>query len=138
MRIGLVSTCLLSTVFTLAVGTPSAEPLKIGSHLELFVDDYLIEFMEGLELKLHSPRPAERVLTFDKPWEGVTSDYISVLKDDDRYRMYYRGSTHAGKGLTIRPLLLQPTILTSERGTRFGIRKPPNHVPPPHLPDDPL
>ena len=35
------------------------------------------------------------------------------------------------------PLLLQPTILTSERGTRFGIRKPPNHVPPPHLPDDP-
>ena len=36
-----------------------------------------------------------------------------------------------------RPLLLQPTILTSERGTRFGIRKPPNHVPPPHLPDDP-
>ncbi len=37
-----------------------------------------------------------------------------------------------------RPLLLQPTILTSERGTRFGIRKAPNHVPPPHLPDDPL
>ena len=37
-----------------------------------------------------------------------------------------------------RPLLLQPTILTSERGTRFGIRKPPNHVPPPHLPDDPV
>ena len=35
-----------------------------------------------------------------------------------------------------RPLLLQPTILTSERGTRFGIRKAPNHVPPPHLPDD--
>ena len=36
-----------------------------------------------------------------------------------------------------RPLLLQPTILTSERGTRFGIRKAPNQVPPPHLPDDP-
>ena len=35
------------------------------------------------------------------------------------------------------PLLLQPTILTSERGSRFGIRKAPNHVPPPHLPDDP-
>ena len=37
-----------------------------------------------------------------------------------------------------RPLLLQPTILTSERGTRFGIRKAPNQVPPPHLPDDPV
>ncbi len=36
-----------------------------------------------------------------------------------------------------RPLLLQPTILTSERGTRFGIRKVPTTSPPPHLPDDP-
>ena len=36
-----------------------------------------------------------------------------------------------------RPLLLQPTILTSERGTRFGIRKAPNQVPPPHLPEVP-
>lgn len=101
MRIGLIFSCLLSTAFTLAVKTPSADPLKIGSRLELFVDDYLIGSLEGLELKLYSPRAAERVLTFDKPWEGVTSDYISVLKDDDRYRMYYRGSTHAGKDLTI-------------------------------------
>ena len=74
----------------------SEEPLEIGSRLELFVDDYLVESMEGVRLKLHEPRSAGRVLTFDKPWEGVTSDYISVFKDDDRYRMYYRGSSHAG------------------------------------------
>ena len=111
MRIGLISACLVSMALPLAVENAfaeqpsSQEPLDIGSRLELFVDDYLIESLEGIELKLHSPRPAERVLTFDKPWEGVTSDYISVLKDDDRYRMYYRGSTHAGKGLTIFSLL---------------------------------
>ena len=37
----------------------------------------------------------------------------------------------------LRPLPLQPTVLTSKRRSRFGIRKAPNHVPPPHLPDDP-
>ena len=36
-----------------------------------------------------------------------------------------------------RPLLLQPTIWTSETGSRFGIRKVPTTSPPPHLPDDP-
>ncbi len=60
------------------------------------MDDYLIESMEGARLKLHEPVSAGKVLVFDKPWEGVTSDYISVFKDDDRYRMYYRGSSHAG------------------------------------------
>ena len=38
----------------------------------------------------------------------------------------------------LRPLPLQPTVLTSKRRSRFGIRKAPNHVPPPHLPDDPF
>ncbi len=111
---GLASACLLSLTLSPVAGE-QINSLDIGSRLELFVDHYLIESLDGLELKLHSPRPAERVLTFDKPWEGVTSDYISVLKDDDRYRMYYRGSTHAGKGLTI-----------------FSLRKPEESVIPDH------
>jgi len=65
--------------------------LDIGSRLELFVDDWLIERMTGgVSLKLHTPRPAEIVLRFDKPWEGRWSEYVRVLRDDDRYRMYYR------------------------------------------------
>ncbi len=35
---------------------------------------------------------ARNILNFDKPWEGNTSFYVNILKDDDRYRMYYRGS----------------------------------------------
>jgi hypothetical protein len=35
--------------------------------------------------------PGEQVLTFDRPWEGVYSGYITVFADDDRLRMYYRG-----------------------------------------------
>ena len=79
------------------------EPRDIGARLELFVDDYLIESMKDLELKLHSPRPAGKVLILDRPWEGVTSAYISIFKDGDLYRMYYRGSS--SKGYTVRSLL---------------------------------
>lgn len=68
------------------------QPLQIGSRLESFVDDYLIDTLQGLSLKLHSPQPAGRALTFDQPWEGNTSAYATVIKDGARYRMYYRGS----------------------------------------------
>lgn len=66
--------------------------VNVGSRLELFVDDYLIETMRGVHLKLHEPRRMGKVLAFDQPWEGNTSAYVTVFQDDDRYRMYYRGS----------------------------------------------
>ena len=74
--------------------------LKLDSRLELFVDDYLVDSMEGLVLKLHSPRSAGKVLELNKPWEGVTSGSTAVVfQDGDHYRMYYRGSSHAGYAL---------------------------------------
>lgn len=75
-------------------------PLVLDSRLELFVDDYLTDSMEGLELKLHTPDSAGKVMVFDKPWEGVTSGSEAVVfQDGDLYRMYYRGSSHAGYAL---------------------------------------
>ena len=68
-------------------------PIDIGSRLELFVDDLLIETMDGLELRLHRPRSAGKVVAFDQPWEGTTSAYHTVFKDGDGYRLYYRGSS---------------------------------------------
>ena len=66
---------------------------NIDSRLELFVDDYLIERIEGgAEQRLNHPVPREVALTFDAPWEGDTSAYVTVFKDDDGFRMYYRGS----------------------------------------------
>ena len=35
-----------------------SEVRDIDSRLELFVDDYLIDSLDGLELKLHTPRRA--------------------------------------------------------------------------------
>lgn len=71
----------------------SAEPVEIGSRLELFVDDCVIEEMTGdARQVLHKPEPREVVLVTDKPWEGNTSAYYTIFQDGDLYRMYYRGS----------------------------------------------
>ena len=92
-----------SSFVLLAVGAaaePSVkaqpEPVAIGSRLELFVDGHLIESLEGTRLKLHPPRPAERVLFFDREWEGGNSGYVTVFRDGGRYRMYYRGASSTG------------------------------------------
>jgi len=70
--------------------------LGLGSRLELFVDDYLIDTMNGLRQELHPPIPREIALTFDAPWEGPTTCYATVFRDDDRCRLCYRGSNHEG------------------------------------------
>jgi hypothetical protein len=67
-------------------------PLELGSRRELLVDDYLVDAVRDLEWKLHRPEPREVVITCDAPWEGNTSAYFTLFADDDRFRMYYRGS----------------------------------------------
>jgi len=63
----------------------------IGSRLEPFVDDYLIESMSGVDLKLHSPKRENVAIRFDDPWDGATSHGVSLFQDGDVYRMYYQG-----------------------------------------------
>ena len=72
--------------------TTAAEPIDIGSRLELLVDRHLIDQLDGAALELHSPMPREVVFRFDAPWEGSYSSYQSFLKDGDVLRTYYRGA----------------------------------------------
>src|ERR1051325_10264711 len=65
--------------------------IDIGSRLELFVDFFLIERLDGPRLQLNNPMPANTALRFDQPWEGPFSGYATVIKDRDLYRLYYRG-----------------------------------------------
>ena len=64
---------------------------NINSRLELFVDDWLIEEMNGVSLQMHSPIPQEVVLEFNQPWEGSISYDPVVMKEENRYRLWYRG-----------------------------------------------
>jgi hypothetical protein len=69
--------------------TSAKDPCMIDSRLELFVDDYLIDTLRGVSLKLHSPQRREVAIVFDKPWEGAACGYPTVFQDGDIYRMYY-------------------------------------------------
>ena len=87
----LVVTSLLSLVAEQSAS--AAEPVDIGSRLELFVDDFLIDSLSGgATQKAHQPAPGEVVLVTGEPWEGNTCAYYSIFRDGDIYRMYYRGS----------------------------------------------
>lgn len=79
-------------LYILSCGSATA-PVDIGSRLELLVDDYLIDrLIDNAELRLHHPTPQEVAIIMDKPWEGCSSAYMTVFRDEDIYRMYYRGS----------------------------------------------
>ena len=59
------------------------------------LDAYLFETIRDLEFRQHSPRDAEKILDLDAPWEGrkyhgfTVCGYPVVLKDGDRFRLYY-------------------------------------------------
>ncbi|MGE3819770.1 MAG: hypothetical protein AB7I30_10060 [Isosphaeraceae bacterium] len=73
------------------VSAPAAEPIALGDRRELFLDDLLIDRLEGTaERRLHHPIPRELALTHDAPWEGTGSGYHSVFQDGPLYRMYYK------------------------------------------------
>ena len=81
-------------VASLAKSLVAAEQsIDIGSRLELFVDQYLIDKTSGdVRFELHKPTPQDVALVTDKPWEGNTCAYYTVFQDGDLFRMYYRGA----------------------------------------------
>lgn len=85
----------LLSVFPAAWGQEA--PVNIGSNRELFVDGYLVDSLNNVRQTLGIPEHKDAVLTFDKPWEGRYCGYVTVFKEADRYRMYYRGLPEAGK-----------------------------------------
>jgi hypothetical protein len=71
--------------------------IDIGSRRELFVDDFLIDRLDGAERRLHHPVPQNVAIVHDAAWEGAGSGYHTVIQDGDIYRMYNRGSNIAVK-----------------------------------------
>ncbi|MEX2187235.1 MAG: hypothetical protein WD875_10590, partial [Pirellulales bacterium] len=80
-----------------AADDPASAAVSIGDRRELFVDRFLVDRLDGAELRLHAPQPAEVAVKFDRPWEGAFVGYITVMQDEDRLRMYYRGRPKAGR-----------------------------------------
>ena len=79
----------------LVISSFAQVPINIGSRLELFIDDYLIdELSDGAQLILQHPTPQDVAIVHDELWEGNSSGYHSVFKDGDRYRLYYYGNDY--------------------------------------------
>ncbi|NUQ61264.1 MAG: hypothetical protein HUU20_02180, partial [Pirellulales bacterium] len=77
----------------------AAEPAvrDVSDRRELFVDDWLIESIQGAALVLHSPKPAEIALELNQPWAGPTTGFTVVMKDGDRYRLYYSNDSDGAR-----------------------------------------
>lgn len=88
---------LLLTVPAAMAARSQEAPIAIGGRRELFVDDYLIDWMRGAELRLATPVEKEVALRLDRAHEGPFSAYFTVLHEEGRYRLYYRGVPDAGK-----------------------------------------
>ncbi|MFN0165607.1 MAG: hypothetical protein ACKV22_04175 [Bryobacteraceae bacterium] len=75
----------------------SSNPIDIGTRRELMVDRFLIDRIENAELRLATPVDAGPVIRFDKPWEGRFCGYTTLIRDGEKFRMYYRGVPNAGQ-----------------------------------------
>jgi len=76
--------------------TVAFSQLHIGSDRQLFLDHYILDELEDVNLRMHHPVNEGPVLYFDKVWEGNFSAYCTILKDGSLYKAYYRGVREAG------------------------------------------
>jgi hypothetical protein len=95
----------------------SMKPLEIGTRLELFVDDHLVERMTGVAFRLHAPvkqAPAK------SPLPG--GSYGTIIKDGDLYRAYYRSDIPGYEiGRQTRNADNEPNEITCYAESRDGI-----------------
>ncbi len=96
-RSGLMLTALLCLAHPGWTIEGEAPLVEIGARRELFVDHHVIDVLHGVQLVLHAPRDEGIVLRFDQPWEGPFCGYCTVIRDEDTYRLYYRGLPSAGR-----------------------------------------
>lgn len=92
-RLGVVALAIISVELSGRLLAEEIDVIDIGSRRELFVDDYLIDKLDGATRRMHHPVPREIAITHDAPWEGAGSGYHTVIKDGNKYHMYHRGSS---------------------------------------------
>ena len=69
-------------------------PIELGSRLELFLDDKMIEHTEGTYRRIHHPIADEIVMTLTEEHEHTNNSgsYNSIIFDGEKYLFYYRAN----------------------------------------------
>lgn len=75
---------------SLSMEMSASEVRNIGSQLQLFLDDWLIDSKDNVHSILHSPERREVSIRVDRPWEDLFMYNPVVIKDGHHYRMWYR------------------------------------------------
>jgi hypothetical protein len=72
-------------------GVATAEPLRVGTAKQLFIDQRFIEKSRGVALVVNSPRrTGEKLVVADKPWEDYwIGGYTSVIQEGPRLHLWY-------------------------------------------------
>jgi len=68
----------------------AGEPIDIGARRQLFVDNHLIDSMNGVRQVLHRPVRREIAIKPEHPWEGDDVAYMVTFKDGNKFRAWYR------------------------------------------------
>ncbi|MEW6756185.1 MAG: hypothetical protein AB1505_35210, partial [Candidatus Latescibacterota bacterium] len=95
--------------------------IYIGTQRQLFVDDEVVERMEGLERLFHPvTKDPEPVLLADRPWErpgflGVLGNCVFRDEGDCAYRMYYQAYRLSADLSEV----LRPALAVSADGMRW-------------------
>lgn len=63
----------------------------------MFIDNHLIDKSDQCKLVLNKPVRKEKAIEFDKPWESLTSGYVTLVEHGGLVYMYYRGITESKK-----------------------------------------
>ncbi|MBF0431270.1 MAG: hypothetical protein HQK83_08335 [Fibrobacteria bacterium] len=86
---------IIKSLILVTIGTLGhAEPIALDSNKQLFIDDYLIESVDGFNRTLHEGKKSAPVLEPEKPWEGGSTStptlwVKSVIIDSGKFKMHY-------------------------------------------------
>ena len=78
-------------------GQSDNKAIQLGNNREIFVDNYLIDKLNGTHIVMYSPHDEGVVMYFNKPWEGSFCGYCTIIKAGEYFSAYYRGVPEAGK-----------------------------------------
>ncbi len=87
---------ILSLLILATLAASAQDPIVVDSTKQLFLDDHLIARMDNITRTIHAVTKSEHnpILWPTEAWEGkVAIVYGSVLRDGDRYRMWYHGGS---------------------------------------------
>ncbi|HJN17668.1 MAG TPA: LamG-like jellyroll fold domain-containing protein [Armatimonadota bacterium] len=100
-EVAAISLLILMTGGAGSADTEAGTVLDIGSRRELFVDQHLIDRMDGVRLELNRPRNEGTVIEFDQPWEYPFAGCPTIIRDGEKFILIYRGMRGTGDGTDV-------------------------------------